>query len=71
MTLDQWRKNKGHSYKSLAAMLGASHATVVRRWCMPFAENGRMIPAPKFMMRILDLTRGEVQPNDFYIQRDR
>jgi len=70
MTLDKWMVKKGHNYSQLAKLLGASHATVVRRWCLPFGAESRMIPNAKFMERILLLTEGAVTPNDFYIQRD-
>lgn len=70
MTLDKWRLRKGHNYTKLAELLGASHATVVRRWCLPFEAESRMIPSAKFMDRILLLTQGAVTPNDFYIQRN-
>lgn len=69
MTLDQWRKKNGHSYNALAKMIGASHASVVRRWCMDMDEDEFMIPKPKYMLLILQVTSGAVQPNDFYIRR--
>lgn len=66
MTLDQYRKSNRLSLAALAAQLGASHATVVRRWCLPLEHPQSMIPSPQFMLRIVDLTGGAVQPNDFY-----
>lgn len=70
MTLDNWRKRKGHSYTKLAELLGASHATVARRWCRPFGASDRKVPNAAYMDRIIILTEGAVTPNDFYIQRD-
>lgn len=70
MTLNQWRKNKGHSYRSLANLIGASHASVVRRWCLDMDDDDFMIPKPKYMSVILEVTSGAVQPNDFYIRRN-
>lgn len=66
MTLEEWRKKKGLSYVKLAALLGASHATVARRWCLPRGEKGRMIPNEDFMRIIQETTLGNVTPNDFY-----
>ncbi len=69
MTLDQWRVRQKLSYNKLAKLLGASHATIARRWCQPTGAKDRMIPSPKYMERIVLLTDGRVQPNDFYLQR--
>jgi hypothetical protein len=69
MTLDNWRKKRGYSYRALAQMIGASHASVVRRWCMDLDDDDFMIPKTKYMLIILEVTAGEVQPNDFYIRR--
>jgi transcriptional regulator with XRE-family HTH domain len=66
MTLDEYRKSKRLSLAALAAQLGASHATVVRRWCLPLEHPQSMIPSPAFMTRIMEVTGGAVQPNDFY-----
>lgn len=66
MTLEDWRNSKSMSYSALAKKLGASHATVVRRWCLPSDHKDRMIPAPKFMAIIHEATSGAVQANDFY-----
>ncbi len=66
MKLEDWRNKRGLSYVQLAKKLGASHATVVRRWCLPADHKDRMIPAPKFMTIIQESTMGEVTPNDFY-----
>lgn len=52
---------KGLSYHALAKLTGASHASVVRRWCI-----GEMVPSPIFMKRIFVITNGTVEPNDFY-----
>lgn len=70
MTLDQWRVSKNLSYNKLAKLLGASHATIARRWCLPFDAQDRMIPSPKYMDRVVNITNGSVTPNDFYLRRD-
>ena len=56
-------------YRQLAELLGASHATVARRWCLDIGNKDRMIPAPDFMERIVNVTDGAVTPNDFYLRR--
>ncbi len=62
MRLNDWRESQGLSFGSLAKLVGASHASVVRRWCI-----GEMVPSPRFMKRIVEVTAGEVNPNDFYL----
>lgn len=69
MTLDQYRITKSWSYSELARQLGASHATVARRWCLKMNDNNRLIPNQEYMDRIVLKTGGEVMPNDFYISR--
>ncbi len=69
MTLEDYRKQQKLSYKQLAELLGASHATVARRWCLGIDHKDRMIPAPDFMERIVLVTDGSVMPNDFYLKR--
>ena len=66
MRLDEFRKNKGLSLSALARELGAPHATVVRRWCLPQGHPQSLIPSPRYMSAILDYSDGAVQPNDFY-----
>ena len=68
MKLNDYRLQKNWSYGQLAMMIGASHATVVRRWCLPLTHKNSMIPDKKFMLQIVKLTNGEVQPNDFYFE---
>ena len=68
MTLEEWRVSRGLSYGLLAKRLGASHASVVRRWCQPFGSKQKMIPNMDYMLRIIEESKGEVQPNDFYIE---
>lgn len=74
MTLNAYRLMKGWSYGQLAQRLGTKHAQMARRWCLPMDHTDYLVPsnrgATKYMSRILELTRGEVQPNDFFIQRE-
>jgi len=69
MTLEDFRKQQKLTYRQLAELLGASHATVARRWCLGIDAKDRMIPAPEFMERIVSVTNGSVMPNDFYLRR--
>ena len=66
MRLDQYRQSKGLSYSALARVTGASHAAVALRWRLPSTHKDAKIPSRKFMLRILDLTDGAVQPASFY-----
>ena len=66
MTLEQWRQAQGYSYAKLAQKVGASHATVARRWCLPADHKDRMMPTPEFMRLIELASLGQVKPNDFY-----
>lgn len=70
MTLNEWRTKKNYSYRGLAKILGAGGATSVRRWCLPTSHKDRLIPNPMFMQRIVDVSQGEVMPNDFYLRRE-
>lgn len=70
MILDTFRKNRGWSYSELARQVGASHATVARRWCLAHDHKDRLIPNEFYMDRIVLLSAGEVMPNDFYIRHD-
>lgn len=60
MKLEDWRKAKGLTLAQVAHKVGASHATVVRRWCA-----GEVIPAPEFQMAIQEATGGAVCPSDW------
>ena len=70
MILDDYRRSRGQTYTELARLLGASHATVVRRWCLQPGARDRMIPSEEYMHRIMVLSHGEVTPNDFYLRKD-
>jgi transcriptional regulator with XRE-family HTH domain len=70
MTLEQYRLEKGWTYAELANALGASHATIARRWCLRHTSKDRLIPSPKYMDRIMLLTASSVMPNDFYVRHD-
>lgn len=70
MTLDEFRLKKGWSYSELARRLGCTHAAHARRWCLKFGQPQRVIPSEIYMERIVNISLGEVMPNDFYIQRD-
>ena len=70
MTLEQYRLEKGWTYAELANALGASHATIARRWCLRHTSKDRLIPSVKYMDRIMLLTASAVMPNDFYVRHD-
>jgi len=66
MKLEQFRLDKKLSYGQLASRLGAKHATIVRRWCLPKNHLQKMIPSERYMTAIINYTQSAVQPNDFY-----
>lgn len=58
--LKAWREAEGLTQEAAADKLG-----VVRRtWHM--WENGNGVPSEGLMVRLYVLTRGAVEPNDFY-----
>ena len=69
MTLNEFRKQNNWSYSELARQLGATHATVARRWCLDFNDKNRLIPNVEYMSNIMLKTNGAVMPNDFYIEK--
>ena len=70
MTLEQYRTQLGWTYARLADALGASHPTIVRRWCLRHNDKQRLIPSQKYMERIMLQTNSAVMPNDFYVRHD-
>ena len=66
MKLEEYRKNANMTLKQLAEKVGAPHATVVRRWCLPIDHKDYKIPSAKYMNLRQDATMGQVTPNDFY-----
>lgn len=66
MTLKEFKDQNKISFAKLAALIGASHATVARRYCLPKTHKDRMIPNAKYMAAIMTVTDGAVTPNDFY-----
>ena len=66
MKLIEYKQQKKISYAKLASLIGASHATIARRFCLPKTHKDRMIPSAKYMAAIMTVTDGAVTPNDFY-----
>lgn len=62
MKLAAWRRREGLTQQELAARLGVSQPYVS---LMERATNPR-IPDHPLMAKIYLLSRGDVQPNDFY-----
>jgi hypothetical protein len=58
-------------YQQAAQALESSRETI-RLICLPFSDPRRRVPNRRLMSRIIEWTRGEVHPADFYeaIQRD-
>jgi len=60
MQLKEWIKEKEMTQQEVADALGVAQG-LVSSWC-----NGERLPRPENMAKIVELTGGEVQPNDFY-----
>lgn len=58
--LRTWRRNQQLSQAAAAEQLGVARRTW-HQW-----EQGAVIPGPNHMIALVDLTNGEIQPNDFY-----
>tara|TARA_R100000234_G_C4973121_1_gene167240 strand:+ start:372 stop:605 length:234 start_codon:yes stop_codon:yes gene_type:complete len=63
--LEDYRKRNNFTYKMLAQKLDVSVRTAIRH-CRPLGATGFHLPQQKTMERIIILTEGYVQPNDFY-----
>lgn len=68
MTLLQWKIKNGYTWAGLAHVFGVSDGNIVRRWCLPLDDGARKIPRREMMLKIYELTNGEVEPNDFYLK---
>ena len=60
MKLKEWIEKSGKTMKEFADDLKSNYEDV-RRYCA-----GEVIPRPDRMAKIVEITNGEVQPNDFY-----
>lgn len=60
MNLKTFRERQGLTLAEMAERLGVGHPRTVHRY-----ESGR-IPRPDVMRRIVEVTRGQVGPADFY-----
>jgi transcriptional regulator with XRE-family HTH domain len=58
--LRTWRKVAGHTLEQAATLLGTSTGSLSR------IERGEQWPDPEFFRRVVDVTNGEVTPNDFF-----
>lgn len=60
MTLEKYMKANGYTDNKFADQIGVSRVAVT------LYRNGQRIPRPAVMERIMDVTSGQVNPNDFY-----
>jgi transcriptional regulator with XRE-family HTH domain len=60
MKLAHYMSSRGIRPTDLAREIGVSHSAVIR-W-----RDEKRIPEPEMMRRLLDATKGLVQPNDFF-----
>ncbi len=61
MKLAEWKQGQGHTDEALAALIGDCSVSALRKWL-----SGERIPREEQMLRIFDVTKGDVTPNDFY-----
>ena len=61
MTLADYLKAQKLSYAEFSAIIGAPGKDTVRRYA-----NGKRIPTPEYMAKIVEATNGEVTANDFF-----
>ena len=58
--LRNWRRQQGLTQAEAAKRFGVARRTW-HQW-----EQGAIIPGPSHMIELVNITGGEVQPNDFY-----
>lgn len=60
MKLERWMKIHGHTDGDFADLIGMSRVAVT------LYRNGKRVPRPAVMEKIINATAGQVKPNDFY-----
>ena len=63
--LEDYRTRNKITYKQLADTLEI-HERTARRHCKPLGDMDFHLPIQKTMVKIIMITEGYVQPNDFY-----
>jgi hypothetical protein len=63
--LEDYRTRNKITYKQLADTLEI-HERTARRHCKPLGDLDFHLPIQKTMVKIIMITEGYVQPNDFY-----
>jgi len=63
--LEDYRTRNKITYKQLANTLEI-HERTARRHCKPLGDLDFHLPIQKTMVKIIMITEGYVQPNDFY-----
>ncbi len=61
MTLQDYLSREGLTFTAFAALIGTKYPRTVERYA-----KGQQIPDRTMMLRIVEKTRSEVMPNDFY-----
>jgi DNA-binding XRE family transcriptional regulator len=65
MRLDDYLNRKKLTNDDFAALVGVSRQAVY------YWRIGHVVPAPKQMQKIMELTEGKVRPNDFFTIPER
>lgn len=66
MLLEEWRRQNGLTYSKLGQIIGASTERA-RRVCLPQGARWRKEPTISELVKILDITGGAVQVQDFLV----
>lgn len=60
MNLKEYRIQNSLTAAEMGALVGVAHSTILR-W-----ESGRLLPAGDSVNRIVEVTQGQVMPNDLF-----
>lgn len=60
--LTKFREGREQTLEAFATELGASKG-MLWKW-----ENGKAIPRPEYMRKIMEISSGAVTPNDWYAE---
>lgn len=62
MKLADYMRQQNLDPDAMAAVIGGVSASGVRKWA-----NGERVPRPEQMRRVMEVTNGAVEPNDFIL----
>ena len=66
MTITNWLRKEGLTQEDFVTLMHSKSYNIskgaVSKWC-----NGQRIPRKTETLQVVEVTKGEVMPNDFYI----